>query len=128
MVLANGPVPESYAGQKLRNDILTLAKSSDTTNEALQVYDQMSGYQYGSILPIAELAVNQFIRRLYNPIRSIVTSYRETPNCWHPSYFDPYSNLPVMLDAPCALCNPVPPTLDLYQEGDREKCRYLIRL
>ena len=23
---------------------------------------------------------------------------------------------------------PVPPTLDLYHEGDREKCRYLIRL
>lgn len=111
-LIANHP-PENHGAASLRQEILDIAQS-DSPERVQHVYDQMSGYQYGSVLPVAQLAVYQYLRRLYDPLRSIVTYYREPSNCWDPQYFDPYSNLPILVDNPCDLCTPVPPTLDFW--------------
>lgn len=50
--------------------------------DAQFVLDQLSAQQYTNILLNAELTSQQFIRRLYDPIRSIVSSNcRFVPNC-----------------------------------------------
>lgn len=113
-LIANN-APENSNAEAFRSEVLNIA-ASDSPERVQQIYDQMSGYQYGSLLPVADLAVNQFLRRLYDPLRSIVTTYKAPSNCWDPKYFDPYTNLPVMLDSPCDLCNALPPTLDFWMD------------
>ena len=43
--------------------------------------DQMSGEQYTTLLTMAELTGEQFVRRLYDPLRTLVTTY-PCCNCW----------------------------------------------
>lgn len=104
------------AYQALKNEVAVLASSPETSHQARAIYNQCSGYQLTSLVPLAELAVTQFIRRLYDPLRSIVTTEWPGPtNCWDPANFDPYTNLPRMMDFDGGACCPmVPPTLDIW--------------
>lgn len=58
-------------------DAILVGTTSLPVGEALQVLDEMSGEQYTSTLLTAEFANRQFIRRLYDPLRLIIS----TPQC-----------------------------------------------
>lgn len=62
-------------------------------SQAQLALDQISGEQYTTLLTTAELTGQQFIRRLYDPLRTIVTTYP----CYN-----------------CCCCNP---TFDAWFEG-----------
>ncbi len=54
---------------RLLNEIVTLSAS-----EAASALDSVSGWQYTNTFFVAETVNEEFIRRLYDPIRSLVTS------------------------------------------------------
>lgn len=85
------PTPELQA----MLDALTLLGTTDPEAATLAL-DQMTGQQYTNLVVAAEISTHQFIRRLYDPLRSIVTTY--PCNCY---------------DSCCEPC----PTLDLWIEG-----------
>jgi len=62
---------------------------SGTTLEATTALSQMSAEQYTNVIMTAELANHQFLRRLYDPLRSIITTNpcKQSVEC---SYIQPF--------------------------------------
>jgi outer membrane autotransporter protein len=58
------------------NELEILGSSPDTIDQVRLAYDQMSGVQYAHVALVSEISGNQFLRRLYDPIRSVVTRHQ----------------------------------------------------
>ena len=58
----------------------TIMDLSDSN--ATRAFQQLSAQQYTNILTLAEMTNQQFIRRLYDPLRSIVTDHNCYDDCW----------------------------------------------
>lgn len=59
-------------------ELASLVSSADTIGQASLALNQMSGQQYTNLGVIAEISGHQLLQRLYDPLRSIVT----TRPCW----------------------------------------------
>jgi autotransporter-associated beta strand repeat/autotransporter-associated beta strand repeat/autotransporter-associated beta strand repeat/autotransporter-associated beta strand repeat len=66
-----------------------------TIEEARSSLSQMSAEQYTNVIMTAELANHQFIRRLYDPLRSIITTNpcKKTVCCNYEQKFDVWSSV-----------------------------------
>jgi outer membrane autotransporter protein len=64
--------------QELLNELISLAGNPATASLAQLALDEMSGQQYTHSLVIADFSSRQFTRRLYDPLRSIITTI---PSC-----------------------------------------------
>lgn len=56
------------------DQLIVLSNTSSSLDDALTALNQMSGEQYTNSLLISEIATRQFIRRLYNPLRTLMVA------------------------------------------------------
>lgn len=71
LISITNPTPAELA---ILTELAHLVGSPDTANQALRALSQMSGEQYTNCLWIAETTNRQFLRRLYDPLRAIMTA------------------------------------------------------
>ena len=87
--IAVATVLESVSEPTADQMLLFLSLESLDTEDALKALNQMSGEQYTTLVTAAEIAGHQFVRRLYDPLRSIVT----TEPCCNSCFCDPTLDL-----------------------------------
>lgn len=70
MRISNPTTEESAIIDKLN----TLSSNPNTLNSARRALDQMSGEQYTNTFLLTEISSRQFLRRLYDPLRPLLTA------------------------------------------------------